>query len=339
MVPRPLRALLMYARHREYDLASCHLAALASVLASHEAPILHHLLQQLMSANRTTLLQHQLGGKQSLLVPLNCGDLLVPSGAVQRWMRAQKQVPHVTGLLGCAEQFNGDYLYRRRTRYEHTAGAILSFQDGHWEFAYDSHGPCFRITGCEGSPPPEGLWDAVRTQMGQLRLSWRPRSFPTWYAEYIEELHHAIPVAILRLEQRGFTGLAGQTERNLVYHHTAHAEARVVRLVLQELRLQRPLFSHALVHDALILDRCIPAAEVLATFDRVAALLGLPLLHATEKSWVDDVVQARANLQSAQYSSAAVMPLDSEDTYDEARTLYRYAARGLFDIQHRAPRR
>ncbi len=113
----------------------------------------------------------------------------------------------------------------------------------------------------------------------------------------------------------------------------------MIRLVLQELRLQRPLFSHALVHDALILDRCIPAAEVLATFDRVAALLGLPLLHATEKSWVDDVVQARANLQSAQYSSAAVMPLDSEDTYDEARTLYRYAARGLFDIQHRAPRR
>ncbi len=152
------------------------------------------------------------------------------------------------------------------------------------------------------------------------------------------ELHHVIPLAIGRLEQRGYTGLVGQTERNYVYHHTAHVEARVVRLVLHMLRASRPLFSHALVHDALLVDNRIPAADVLIAFETVAAALELPMLRAVEKVWTPDLQQARFNLQSAGYAPNATIPCDAEDAYDEASTLYRFAARPLFDAQRIVPR-
>lgn len=338
MIPRPLRALLLHLRHREYDLASCHLVALASVVTAAEAPVLHHVLHELAPDRAKTFLKPLPGGKRSLIAPLNCGDLLAPSGDMQLWMRAQTSVHHVSGLLGVAGKFNGDYAYQARGRYAHPAGATLACRHGYWELRCDDHGPCFRIASHGGTSPPLGLWDAVRPQMGSMRLSQRARRLPHWYEDYVTELHHVIPLAIGRLEQRGYTGLVGQTERNYVYHHTAHVEARVVRLVLHMLRASRPLFSHALVHDALLVDNRIPAADVLIAFETVAAALELPMLRAVEKVWTPDLQQARFNLQSAGYAPNATIPCDAEDAYDEASTLYRFAARPLFDAQRIVPR-
>ena len=255
LMPRPLRALLLGAWHREHDLASCHLTALGCVLTAEEAPELHRVLVQLSptSETREAFLREVPGGKRSLIVPLNCQDLVGDTGDVQRWIRAQGRVP-------------------------------------------------------------------------------------PWYIAYIEELHRIIPIAMSRLEMQGYTGLEGQTGRNYVYHHTAQVEARVVRWVLHELRKAWPLFSHALVHDALMVENTIPVSDVMAAFAKVTEVLGLSDLHVAEKPWTADLRIARSNLQATQYSGDAPIPRDSLDLYDEAQTLHRYSARALFDVQRRVPR-
>ncbi len=338
-LPRPLRALLLASRHTEYDLTACHLAAIASVLGVGEAPVLHHVLAQLKSENRESFLSDLPGGKLSLVAPLNCTDLLDPSGPMQRWMRAQGAVYFVSGLKGFAEPFNGDYDYESRTRYRHALGGVIELTEGHWTLVLEGAGVCFRSGVAGPTAPPLGRWEVVDAAAGNLCLERRRRAIAEWYTEYVKELHHVLPVAISRLQQKGYTGLAGQTTRNLVYHHTAQVEAQVVRLVLMDLRGRRPLFSHALVHDALFIDTSVQCHEVLSAFDRVIAVLGLAPMQVTEKSWTKDLRAAEANLASSGYTEDAPLPVESDDAYNEASTLHRYAPLHLFDTAHRLPRR
>jgi hypothetical protein len=106
-----------------------------------------------------------------------------------------------------------------------------------------------------------------------------------------------------------------------------------------DLRGRRPLFSHALVHDALFIDTSVQCHEVLSAFDRVIAVLGLTPMQVTEKSWTKDLRAAEANLASSGYTEDAPIPVESDDEYNEASTLHRYAPLHLFDTAHRLPRR
>ena len=338
-IPRPLRSLLLVSWHVEYDLASCHLSALACVLTAAEAPVLHYVLQAMGGLHRQDLLADVPGGKRSLLVPLNCCNLLDPNGEMQGWIRGQERTYIVYGLIGAAAASNGEYRYRSRSRYCHAHGSEIRLRNAQWELVLCDLGVCFTHAVDGRTSLPMGQWTALTAAHGSCQLSYVQSTVPDWYRRYVEELHDVTPVAIVRLEMQGYHGMGHQTEHNIVFHHTAQVAARVVRLALQRLRATHTLFSHALVHDALIIDSSVATDEVVAAFHAVTEALGLPGMHVAQKEWTMELAVAQDNLRLARYHPGAVLPQDARDTYDETRALHRYAPRNLFDTQQRVGRR
>ena len=68
-------------------------------------------------------------------------------------------------------------------------------------------------------------------------------------------------------------------------------EGKIMRRFLHLLRRQRPVFSHALVHDAIFIENDIPMEFVLKTYSCAATEFEMPTLRIAAKPW--DVAKAK----------------------------------------------
>jgi len=126
---------------------------------------------------------------------------------------------------------------------------------------------------------------------------------PSWYKHYLDDITHYRDQVLGRLRERGYFGQTLQTEKNEVYHATSAVEARVIRRTLGELRKSHGLFSHAIVHDAVVIHSDITETNVMRAFRCAALEAGFPSLRLEAKGWQEDIDKADVLLRSYGFSA------------------------------------
>lgn len=89
------------------------------------------------------------------------------------------------------------------------------------------------------------------------------------FADYLQEVfaNHTTKETIENLHRSGYHGPTGQvTSNNEMYRAREHIEGEIIQGTIETLQTKYGLFSHALIHDAMLIHNDILNTVVLSEF-------------------------------------------------------------------------
>ena len=159
--------------------------------------------------------------------------------------------------------------------------------------------------------------------------SWRvvpggAHGAPQWFRSYVEDVAIHRDCVLARLKEQGYGNVPQAHEGNALYHAMEGVEAAIIWHVIVALRERFGLFSHAVIHDALLISKDVPSGEVTKAFESAAHFMGVPRVRVAEKDMQPYVDEAQREAVQAGYKEGGIwLPL--------SRTRGLEAFRGLED--------